>query len=164
MRLRCDVQVSDHQVSVRKPGKPAFTQVSVGRKPGHQGKDDPIYVMLCTAQNRNGSKYVIRKNLKQIFGKFVKDGKATVRFNQPPHDLAFSKADPGNLQSLLRVIKLVAEGKELPNQQALSSLAPISNKQIERPVTSLMAALCDVLALISVPCPNSQLLTFHTTV
>ncbi|XP_005106337.1 leucine-rich repeat protein 1 isoform X2 [Aplysia californica] len=134
MKLRCEVQVSDHQLCIKKPGKAAFAQVSVGRKPGH--KDGPIYVMICTAQNRNGTKYVIWKNLKQIFGKFVKDGKATVRFMNPPHDLAFSKANADLLDTFLKVVKLVAQGKGLPDE-SLSSLAPASLKQVERPVTSL---------------------------
>ena len=65
MKLQCEVLVSDYEACVRRPGKPAFTQVSVGHKPGHRGKDDPIYVMLCTAQNRNGAKYVV-SNLRVI--------------------------------------------------------------------------------------------------
>jgi len=137
MRLQCEVLISDHKSCIKRPGKPAFSHVSVGRKPGHMDKDSPVYLMLCTAQNRSGSKYIIHKNLMQIFGKFVKDGKATIRFNSPPHDLALSKATPDQLSSLLRIVMMVSKGRELSNKD-LSSLAPVSSKQVERPVTNLM--------------------------
>jgi len=136
MRLQCEVLISDHKSCVKRPGKPSFSHLSVGKKPGHQDKDSPVYLMMCTAQNRSGSKYIIHNNLIQIFGKFVKDGKATIRFNSPPHDLALSKASPEQLSNLLKIIMMVAKGKQLSSRD-LSALAPVSSKQVERPVTHL---------------------------
>ena len=47
------------------------------------------------------------------------------------------QAKPENLTAFLRVVKLVAEGKEMPDK-ALSSLAPVSTTKLEKPVECMV--------------------------
>ncbi|KAK6999361.1 leucine-rich repeat protein 1 [Biomphalaria glabrata] len=138
MKLKCEVQVSNRYLptlNIRKHGRPAFTFVSLGRKPGHY-KDGKIYLLLCTAQNRNGTHYLLTNNVEQIFSKFICEGKATIRLSSPADDISFSKADPNHLSILIKMVKLASEGKPFP-ENVLSSLTPASAKQIEKPSSSL---------------------------
>ncbi|GFO30188.1 leucine-rich repeat protein 1-like [Plakobranchus ocellatus] len=140
MRLKCEVQVTSRQLpslNIRKPNRPNFSQVSIGRKPGECNKDGPIYLMLCTSQNRSGTKYLIPNNLVQIFSRFVSEGKATLRIQTPPDDVSLSKADPAQLQSFLKLLKMAADGKEFP-ERVLSPLVPAATAQVTRPVTNLI--------------------------
>ncbi|KAH9496169.1 Leucine-rich repeat protein 1 [Bulinus truncatus] len=140
MRLKCEVQVTNRLLpvlNIRKPGRSAFTYVSVGRKPGH--KDGRIYLLLCTSQNRSGTHYLLEKNVEQIFSKFVHEGKATVRLLSPPDDISFNKVDPNQLSVFIKIIKLAAEGKPF-SEKALSTLSPASAKDMAKPITSLHVA------------------------
>ncbi|RUS69776.1 hypothetical protein EGW08_022462, partial [Elysia chlorotica] len=154
MRLRCEVQVSNRQLpslNIRKPTRPNFSQVSVGKKPGERNKDGPVYIMLCTTQNKSGTKYLIQNNVEQIFSKFAHEGKATVRIKSPPDDIALSKADPAQLSSFLRIVRMATEGRELP-ERVLSHLVPAATTQVTRPVETL-----------TIDCPSRYPMVFPKT-
>ncbi|KAK3796143.1 hypothetical protein RRG08_018144 [Elysia crispata] len=154
MRLRCEVQVSNRQLpslNIRKPTRPNFSQVSIGRKPGERNKDGPVYLMLCTTQNKSGTKYLIRNNVEQIFSKFAHEGKATLRIKSPPDDIALSKADPGQLSSFLKIVRMVADGREIP-ERILSHLVPAATVQVTRPVE-----------ILRIECPSKYPMIFPKT-
>jgi len=75
----------------------------------------------------------------------VDEGKATVRFVRPPHDLCISNADVVALKAFLNVLKKVTELK--PGQDAeldklvelnLSALAPATSSQVAKEKTKMV--------------------------
>lgn len=141
MRLSCDVNCVNRALAphnMKKAGKPCHSQLSIGRKPGNGPlKESAVYLMLCTAKDRNGTKYQIKDNILQVFTKFVNEGKATIRLKDPELDICISKADIIQLKSFLNILKQAVMGKELDNI-TLSSLTPASNKQVEKPQSSMV--------------------------
>ncbi|CAG5127393.1 unnamed protein product [Candidula unifasciata] len=139
MRLTCEVHITNRllpTLNIRKPVRSTFTQVSIGQKPGGQNKAGQVFLMLCTAKNRNGTKYLLHSNVAQIFGRFIREGKATVSFLNPADDISFSKADPVRLMAFMKLLRLACQGKDFP-ADSLSILVPASGREIEKPVTSL---------------------------
>ncbi|XP_071080990.1 leucine-rich repeat protein 1-like [Haliotis cracherodii] len=141
MRLSCEVDVVNRLLpshNVRKAKRGCHAQVSLGRKPAASASrsGSQLFLMVCTAKDRNGAKYVIKNNVSQVFAKFVSEGKATIRFKEPEQDLCLSKADPLQLKSLLSLVRAGAQGQDL-DRVTLSSLAPASTKQVEKPRTEL---------------------------
>ncbi|XP_045177512.1 leucine-rich repeat protein 1-like isoform X2 [Mercenaria mercenaria] len=141
MRLSCDVDCVNRALAthnLKKAGKSSHAQLSIGRKPGNGPlKENTLYIMLCTAKDRNGTKYPIKDNIMQVFTKFVSEGKATIRLKQPEQDICISKADVIQLKSFLNVLRQALQGKNL-DSITLSSLAPASAKNIEKPKTNLV--------------------------
>lgn len=140
MRISCDVDVVNRLLpsfNMKKKGKSSRAQLSVGRKPGAEGNTGEVFLMMCTKLDRNGAKYQLRNNIEQYFIKFVQQGKATIRFLEPPHDLVICHADPIQLKSFLSVVRLGHQGNDL-SKVTLSSLAPASAKQVEKPKTKMV--------------------------
>ncbi|OWF38646.1 leucine-rich repeat protein 1-like [Mizuhopecten yessoensis] len=138
MRLTCSVEVLNRMLptmNMKNKSKAAHTQLSIGKKPG--SVDGTLFLMMCTAKDRNGAKFVINDNIEQIFARFVSEGKATIRVREPPQDISISKADSLQLKNFLSVLRLGAQGKSLDNV-TLSCLAPASGKNVEKPKTRLV--------------------------
>ncbi|XP_033736258.1 leucine-rich repeat protein 1-like [Pecten maximus] len=136
MRLTCNVEVLNRMlptVNMKNKSKSAHTQLSIGKKPGSEN----LFLMMCTAKDRNGAKFVIKDNIEQVFARFVSEGKATIRVKEPPQDISISKADTLQLKNFLSVLRLGAQGKSLDNI-TLSRLAPASSKNVEKPKTRLI--------------------------
>ncbi|XP_067681160.1 leucine-rich repeat protein 1-like [Haliotis asinina] len=139
MRLSCEVDVVNRLLpshNVRKARRGSHAQISLGRKPSATPGSSQLLLMVCTAKDRNGVKYVVKNNVSQVFEKFVSEGKATIRFKEPEQDLCLSKADPLQLKSFLTLVRAGAQGQNL-ERVTLSSLAPASTKQVEKPKTEL---------------------------
>ncbi|PIK48668.1 hypothetical protein BSL78_14480 [Apostichopus japonicus] len=138
MRLSCDVEVVSRLLSsegFRGKNRSARTSLAIGKKPC-SGISGGLFLMLCTAKDRKGSKYKLKENVAALFTKFVGEGKATVRIREPPHDLFLSKADPIQLKSFLSAIKLGHQDKDLKASH-LTTLTPATTSQVERPKTKM---------------------------
>jgi LRR-repeat protein 1 len=61
-----------------------------------------------------------------MFTRFVEEGKATIRFKNPPHDISIV-CDPLQLKLFLRTLKLALEEKVSAKTLMLSSIIPTSN-------------------------------------
>uniref|UniRef100_H2YRR4 PIF1/LRR1 pleckstrin homology domain-containing protein n=1 Tax=Ciona savignyi TaxID=51511 RepID=H2YRR4_CIOSA len=137
MRLKCQLEIVNHNVASQGlrggSGKAAQATLFLARKPG-----DVIFLMYCTAKNKQGIKYKVHKNVKQIFGKCVSEGKATIRLCEPTVDLCVKKANPVDLKRILNCIKLAHNGESISGQMILSSMAPATSKQVEKVKTKLM--------------------------
>ncbi|PVD26660.1 hypothetical protein C0Q70_14338 [Pomacea canaliculata] len=128
MRLNCEVEIINRllpALNMKKQSRSSRAQVSIGRGGASTSKDAAIFLLICTAKDKAGSKYVVTGNICQIFNKFVSDGKATIRFKQPEEDICINKADPLQLKGLLSVLKKAAQGEDL-GQVTLSTLQPLS--------------------------------------
>ncbi|KAK7071240.1 repeat protein 1 [Halocaridina rubra] len=139
MRINCEVQVSNrllpsHNMSSAK--RSSRSSLGLGRPPGSKADITCLFVHLCTVQNKQGTKYKVHGNIEGIFTKFLSEGKFTIRFKDPAHDLCI-KADPVLAKSFLQTLKLALQNKNI-DKLHLSNLAPAKQCQIEKPKTKLV--------------------------
>jgi len=113
--------------------------LAIGRKESSKFVDGTaektVFLLVCTAKEKTGTKYKVKENLQQVFSKFLEKGKATIRLKEPPHDLFINKADPSSLKTFLSILKL--GDKELQKVK-LSGLAPARTSDIEKPKTEMV--------------------------
>ncbi|XP_033127782.1 leucine-rich repeat protein 1-like [Anneissia japonica] len=133
MRLTCNAEVVNRQLSsqgMSKKVRPVRSFLSIGRSKSTDSKTGAVFLLLCTAKDRVGTKYKLRENVQNVFTKFVQEGKATIRLNTPAFDIHLQKADPTALKNFLSVVKLGHQNKEL-DKSNLSTLAPATISQVE---------------------------------
>ena len=138
MRIHAEVDVVNRNLAtqgLKGKGKKVKSHLAIGRKPLTDGNSE-VFLMLSNNSNKQGVKYIIKNNVSTMFTKMINEGKSTVRFTDPPHDLCIKCDDKVQLKSFLMVIKKVMDGKEIQNL-TLSALQPVSTKQIEGPKKKL---------------------------
>lgn len=62
MRLTCNVDLVNRNLpsaNIKKSSKAQHTQLSIGKKPGGGSKEAPLFLMMCTAKDRNGTKFKV---------------------------------------------------------------------------------------------------------
>jgi len=137
MKLYADVDIVNRRLAshgMKGNNKRVKSHIALGKKVIGEGKLE-LFIMVTNAQNKQGTKYPIQKNIDQVFTKLVNEGKTTIRFKEPEHDLCI-KGDPIEVKSFLSVLKKVLNGKEI-DKLSLSALQPLSNKQITGPKRKL---------------------------
>lgn len=135
MRLSCTVQRRDRQLaSMAMLSKKASTSVlSIGTKSG--GGD--VAILHHTITTKENASYKVKGNILKVFTKFIEEGKATISFAAPPHDLMIQAGDKIQLKAFLNSIRLVLQGKELSRGAGgLSSLD--STVKVTRPKIKLV--------------------------
>lgn len=128
MRIQADVEILNRDFNSKT--KPVRSSLAIGLKPIDSGskaagKSREVFVMLSTAQNKSGTKFVIRneelsRNVEQIFDKFVGEGKVTIRLKVPARDLCIRKADPLQLKAFLNLVKASLGAKTAEDIDKLS--------------------------------------------
>lgn len=98
-----------------------------------ENKSSVIELLLSTARNKTGTKYRVTNNVEQVFSKFAHQGKLTLRFRQPPHDLCLS-GEAKHVEKILSILK--GEDNQLKNT-TLCPLLTNSNTKIVIPKTKL---------------------------
>lgn len=99
-------------------------------------KSGEYSIILFTNKNQNGTKYSIKNNIKQLLTKFANDGKCTVQFKIPEHDL-YINSDPIPLKAFIHLFKRVIENKVSDKELTTSSLSVTAVKPKDMPVVSL---------------------------
>jgi LRR-repeat protein 1 len=61
----------------------------------------------------------VKNNIERVFTRFVDDGKTTIRFKHPPHDIRI-RCDSLQLKLFLRALKLVL-GEKVPSKTLILS-------------------------------------------
>ncbi|TRY78467.1 hypothetical protein TCAL_12935 [Tigriopus californicus] len=140
MRISADVLVSNRALcthNIKGKVKPVRSSISIGKKSvTGSAKESEIFILVCTAQNRGGTKYEVRKNVQGVFTKFAHEGKATIRLIEPQLDICIQKADVVPLKAFLNVLGKVMAGRDV-SQLSLSAMNPASAAQVTKPVTVL---------------------------
>ncbi|XP_027217195.2 leucine-rich repeat protein 1 [Penaeus vannamei] len=139
MRINCEVQVSNRKLpslNMSSKKNTARSSLGIGRLPGSKADVSNLFIHLCTAQNKQGNKYKVGGNIEAVFTKFVSEGKFTIRFKEPAHDLCV-KADPVLAKTFLQTLKLGIQNKDI-DKLRLSTLAPVKQSQVEKPKTKLV--------------------------
>ncbi|XP_042216311.1 leucine-rich repeat protein 1-like isoform X2 [Homarus americanus] len=139
MRINCEVQVNNRKLpSLNISNKRGGTRSSlgIGRHPGSKADVSSLFIHLCTAQHKLGTKYKVGGNIEAVFTKFVAEGKFTIRFKEPSHDLCV-KADPVLAKTFLQTLKQGIQNKDIEKLR-LSNLNPVKQSQVEKPMTKLI--------------------------
>ncbi|XP_007561192.1 leucine-rich repeat protein 1 [Poecilia latipinna] len=139
MKLQCDVEVVNRMLpsfGMKSRGKGVRAVVSIGKHLDKSSQRSNIYMMICTAKDRTGSKYKLRNNIEKFFTWFVEEGKATVRLKEPAVDVCLSKADANSLKNFLSAARLADRGSDT-SSLPLSTLTPVRARDVEQPKKKL---------------------------
>ncbi|XP_034714441.1 leucine-rich repeat protein 1 [Etheostoma cragini] len=139
MKLQCDVEVVNRMLptfGMKSRGKGARAVLSIGKHLDKTSQRNNIYMMICTAKDRAGSKYKLKDNIEKFFTWFVAEGKATVRLKEPAVDICLSKADANSLKNFLSAARLADRGSDA-GSLPLSTLTPVRARDVEQPKKKL---------------------------
>ncbi|XP_053659501.1 leucine-rich repeat protein 1 [Anopheles marshallii] len=106
MKLICETCTINRTVP---GGKRAFLKTILAIGKGSERKGDETKIMLITSSNKSGTKYNVLNNITKIFTRFLDEGKVTISFITPAHDVQI-KSDKVQLMAFLKVLKLVLTG------------------------------------------------------
>lgn len=139
MKLQCDVEVVNHMLptfGMKSRGKGTRAVLSIGKHLDKTAQRSNVYLLICTAKDRAGSKYKLKDNIEKFFTWFVEEGKATVRLKEPAVDICLSKADSNSLKNFLSAARLADRGSET-GSLPLSTLTPVRARDVEQPKKKL---------------------------
>lgn len=121
MKLQCNVEVSNRTYSTNTARRKSQRSIlAIGRQ---TIKNTVLHILWQTLQNKQGTKYKVDDNISQVFIKFINEGKATIRFIEPPHDLII-QADAIQLKSFIHILKLGIAKKIDPSVLSVCNLNP----------------------------------------
>lgn len=135
MKIICEVSVHNRLASHVKPRSQQST-IAIGYHPPGANDVDNLFLIHFTATNKVGTRYKIKRNVEKVFTKFIQDGKTTLSFKQPPHDLQI-RCESVQLKSFLNLLKLAIEGKCAFNKIGLSTLAVTALPQKIMPIKKM---------------------------
>ena len=72
MRIQATVKLTNRDVNMST--KPVRTSIAFGKKPlasSENSSDPKVFMMLCTAANRAGTKFSVCGNIDRVFDKFL---------------------------------------------------------------------------------------------
>ncbi|XP_013183696.1 leucine-rich repeat protein 1 [Amyelois transitella] len=133
MKLQCQIEIINRQhinLNIKCTGKYLKSTLALGKEP----KCNDYFIIHFSSVNKTGIKYRI-KNIKQVFVKCLNEGKATIRFEEPPHDLCI-KCETIQLKCFMRLLKCCITG-DTKNIQ-LSSLSNLSVTSKDNAPTKLV--------------------------
>ncbi|XP_072938375.1 leucine-rich repeat protein 1 [Epargyreus clarus] len=104
MKLVCQIEVINRLhfniLNERPKGKYLKSTLALGKEPKNESE---YFLLHFSSVNKTGIKYRI-KCLKQVFVKCLSEGKATLRFEDPPHDLCI-KSEVLQLKCFMKLLK-----------------------------------------------------------
>lgn len=121
MKLVCETCVINRTVP---SAKRTFQRTILAIGKSNEKKPDETAIMLKTNSNKSGSKYGLKGNISKIFTRFVSDGKATISFNIPEHDVQI-KCEVIQLTTFLKQLKSVLTGEATQNSTNTPEAPPV---------------------------------------
>ncbi|GLH12850.1 Uncharacterized protein GBIM_17519, partial [Gryllus bimaculatus] len=76
--------------------------LAFGTKPGYPNE---LVLVHQSNQNSLGTVYKVKDNIEKVFDKYAKDGKTTIRFKEPPHDVIIN-CEASALERFLAALKM----------------------------------------------------------
>ena len=104
MRLSCQVKVVHQRLSANGVGGGKRYVQAIIYFSQKSSKALPKLI-VATVKNKSGDKYLIRNNLLNIFDRMLKEGKITLRFENPSVDVCIKDANPADLFVVIQTIK-----------------------------------------------------------
>lgn len=133
MKIPCEVSLFNRQcpASFTKI-RPVKSTLAIALHPPNKEKSE-MFLILFTPQNKTGARYKTKNNIVKVFTRFVSEGKATISFKEPAHDLLI-KCDPVQIKCFLQTLKLGFEGKFEMNKIGLGNLGATALSSKSHPV------------------------------
>ncbi|KAL3289263.1 hypothetical protein HHI36_003693 [Cryptolaemus montrouzieri] len=131
MKLVCTVTVGNRLLPIhamKSKKKSSKSTVALCKHP----KSDSYYLILFSGQDKTGIKYDLKhSNIEKVLTKFVAEGKTTIQFKSPPHDI-FIQAEVLPLKCFLHLLQRILKGTISPKELSCSSLGvtPVQSKDI----------------------------------
>ena len=130
MKLNCCVNLVDLNLNAKTLSRPLKGIVSVGFRSSTKPEQGSVpLILVATAADKNGHKFLIEENIDRIFEKFTQQGKCTIRFKKPNKDVMISDALPADLKTFLQIVRSVISKKE--NVTQLNVLLPVEKEDIK---------------------------------
>lgn len=136
MKIVCEVSVIN-RLAPNVKSRPQQSTVAMGVHPPGSKDPEDIFIIHFSSANKNGTRYKVKRNIEQVFTKFLHDGKTTIAFKTPQHNLQI-RCDSVQLKAFLQTLKLAMEGKFEPQKIGLSTLAVTAVPRASMPVKKMM--------------------------
>ncbi|XP_044746231.1 leucine-rich repeat protein 1 [Coccinella septempunctata] len=120
MKLPCALTILDRSLSShgKKSNKPVNSTIAICKHP----KADKHCLIVFNAKNANGTKYDVNGNIQKLHTKFLNEGKVTIQFKHPPHDI-YIQATVILLKSFLSILHGVITGTSKTKDSRVLSLS-----------------------------------------
>lgn len=107
--------------------KPCKSTLAICKHPNN----DSYCLILFLGQNKTGTKYVVKDNISKVLARFIQEGKCTIQFKKPEHDLCI-QGDPIQIKSFVHMLASASAGKKECDKVKFSSLGvtPIKHKEV----------------------------------
>nr|CAH7746246.1 unnamed protein product [Callosobruchus chinensis] len=128
MKIACNVFVTNRAystVSLNKTRKYLKSTLALCKHPNNK----EFCMILFNGQNQKGVKYQIRSNIQQVLTKFVNEGKCTIQFKQPEHDV-YVTGDVVQLKGFLHLFRRILENKVSDKELSVSSMSVMPIKDV----------------------------------
>lgn len=135
MKLQCQVELVNRTLvnhNLKSSRKYVQATLALGKEPKSENE---FFILYFSTTNKRGTKYRLKKNLKQVFTRCINEGKSTLSFEDPPHDL-YIKSEAIQLKCFMRLLKSCLAG--VANALQLSSLSSLSVTAVENAPTKLV--------------------------
>lgn len=86
MRVTCEASVIDRSQPQQRKARLVKSIISIGYHSSNEGNAE-MFLLHENQLNKSGRRYKVKLNVTKVFTKFLHDGKATISFKEPPHDL-----------------------------------------------------------------------------
>lgn len=127
MKLLCSALLVNRAAPNAKT-KSANSTIALCKQPG----TNEFCIILFTARNQQGTRYNLKNNIEKVFARYVNEGKSTIQFKQPPHDICI-QANSIQLKCFLRLLKMAVENQvkdeDLAHYSGVS-VTPVAKKDI----------------------------------
>ncbi|KAL0271286.1 UNVERIFIED_CONTAM: hypothetical protein PYX00_008426 [Menopon gallinae] len=107
MKLNCSIKILNRllpSLSMNSSTKYKYAVIYIKK----QNKD--FFVVVVTQNNKAGCRYKVNGNIEKTFGQFSEEGKCTIRFKEPCHDLLIT-AETASLKNFMLYIKKAWKGE-----------------------------------------------------
>ncbi|XP_022913983.2 leucine-rich repeat protein 1 [Onthophagus taurus] len=129
MKIACEVRVVNRalpELAIKSRSKHVKSTLAICKVP----KGTKFCIILFTSQDKNGTKYDVNGNIQAVLTKFVSEGKVTIQFKSPGHDLQI-QANSVQLKSFLHTLRCAIENKHIDKMSFETvSVVPIGKKNI----------------------------------
>lgn len=129
MKLSCSVSVENRllpTLAVKGNKKHVKSTLAFCKNP----KSKDFCILLFSSNNKTGTKYDL-KCITRVLSRFINEGKATIQFETPPHNL-FIQADSILLKTFLHVLRRAVENK-LTDKDLLATSMSVTATPIKHP-------------------------------
>uniref|UniRef100_A0A8D8ZXL5 Leucine-rich repeat protein 1 n=1 Tax=Cacopsylla melanoneura TaxID=428564 RepID=A0A8D8ZXL5_9HEMI len=134
MKISAKIEVSNRNhacLGSNMKKRAVYSTLSIGKV----SRTGDFKILYCTKSMVSPKQYTIKNNVEKVFTKFIKEGKATIRFKCPPEDIIIAHDDGRTLMSFLTILMKVLKNEPVHTTHVLN---PQDTKVPSKPKTALV--------------------------